>query len=311
MKGSAVSPSSQATSIMVVGVGGQGILLVSRALALLAQRAALDVKQSEVHGMAKRGGPVFAHIRFGARVHSPLIEEGEADILLALEWAEGLRWLPYLRPEDGLFIADVRRIVPPFACRDRSRGAAPRYARTTPAEILARVGRGYALDASGIARGLGNERAANSVLLGVLSTALDFPEEAWLETLAGLVPPGTRTINREAFLAGRRWAADAFLPQEAVAVPAVEENAEAARIVNRLEITRAWCKGCDICVKFCPERCLALDDRQLVTITDPTACTGCRLCEWLCPDFAIRLHKELAVEAPPAARERVGTGSRP
>ena len=108
-------------NVMVVGVGGQGVLLISKALALIGQKQGFEVKQSEVHGMAKRGGVVFSHVRFGAKVWSPTIAKGEADALIALEWAEGLRWLDYLRPDTGLFIADTRRIVPPFACRDRRR----------------------------------------------------------------------------------------------------------------------------------------------------------------------------------------------
>ncbi len=301
--GSGSSPTETVVSVLMVGVGGQGILMVSKVLATLCQAAGLEVKQSEVHGMAKRGGAVFSHVRFGAKVHSPLIPEGEADVLLALEWAEGLRWLHYLRPEKGVFISDVRRIVPPFACRDRGRGVAPRYARSTPAEIIGRLGTGYALDATGIARDLGNERAANTVLLGVLSTALDFPEEAWLEVITRLVPPKTVDVNRAAFLAGRAWVENAVLPEPAPEPAPPPADPLLGRIVNRLEITREWCKGCDICVKFCPERCLALDAEQIVVPTDPEACTGCRLCEWLCPDFAIRLHKELPAEAAPAGAD--------
>ncbi len=279
------------TSVLMVGVGGQGILMVSKVLATLCQDAGMEVKQSEVHGMAKRGGAVFSHIRFGPKVHSPLIPEGEADVLLALEWAEGLRWLHHLRPGDGVFIADVRRIVPPFACRNRGRGVMPAYARATPAEIIGRLGTGYALDATGIARELGNERTANTVLLGVLSTALAFPEEAWIEVITRVVPAKTVEINRAAFLAGRAWVAEATVPEES-APPAIADPL-LARITHRLEITREWCKGCDICVKFCPERCLVLDEEQIALLAEPEACTGCRLCEWLCPDFAIRLHKEI------------------
>ncbi len=158
---------------MIVGVGGQGVLMISKALALIGQKQGLQVKQSEVHGMAKRGGVVFSHVRFGEEVWSPTIAKGEADALIALEWAEGLRWIEYLRPETGVFIADTRRIVPPFACRSRRHGAPMAYARETPAEVLDKVGEGFALDASAIASGLGEPRAANTVLLGVLSTSMD------------------------------------------------------------------------------------------------------------------------------------------
>ena len=135
-------PSREPLNVLVVGVGGQGVIMVSKLLALLAQKQGYEVKQSEVHGMAKRGGAVFSHVRFGRRVWSPTIPKGEVDVLIALEWAEGLRWLPYLKPDTGIFICDTKRIVPPFACRDRRPGAAMRYARETPAEVIAHVARG-------------------------------------------------------------------------------------------------------------------------------------------------------------------------
>ncbi|HFB98514.1 MAG TPA: 4Fe-4S dicluster domain-containing protein [Bryobacterales bacterium] len=283
------------TSVLIVGVGGQGVIMVSKVLATLCQEHGLEVKQSEVHGMAKRGGAVFSHVRFGRHVHSPVIPTGEADVLLALEWAEGLRWLHFLDPEKGTFISDVRKIVPPFACRDRGRGVAPQYAKTTPRDVLEKVSVGYALDATGIAAKLGNERAANTVLLGILSTALKFSEREWLEVIERLVPPKTREINRAAFLAGREWVNEATVPEGEV-LPVPEVDPVLKNVVNRLEITEAWCKGCDICVKFCPERCLALNESGKVVVKDADACTGCRLCEMLCPDFAIRLHKELPAE---------------
>ncbi len=283
------------TSVLIVGVGGQGVIMVSKVLATLCQEHGLEVKQSEVHGMAKRGGAVFSHVRFGSHVHSPVIPAGEADVLLALEWAEGLRWLHFLDPEKGTFISDVRKIVPPFACRDRGRGVTPQYAKATPRDVLEKVSVGYALDATGIAAKLGNERAANTVLLGILSTALNFPEQSWLDVIERFVPPKTREINREAFLAGREWVNEATVPEGEV-LPVPEIDPALRNVINRLEITEAWCKGCDICVKFCPERCLALNDAGKVVVKDADACTGCRLCEMLCPDFAIRLHKELPAE---------------
>ena len=148
--------------------------MVSKVLALLAQAQGFQVKQSEVHGMAKRGGSVFSHVRFGRQVWSPTIPKGDVDILVALEWAEGLRWLPFLKPGTGIFICDTKRIVPPFACLNRRPGAPMRYSKETPAEVIAHVAEGYAIDATDMAEQLGNERAANVVLLGALSTALEF-----------------------------------------------------------------------------------------------------------------------------------------
>ena len=276
-------------NIMIVGVGGQGVIMLSKVMALLGQNQGLQVKQSEVHGMAKRGGIVFSHVRFGKEVWSPTIARGDADALIALEWAEGLRWLEHLKPGSGVFIADTRRIVPPFACRNRKTGAPMNYAQETPAEVVSRVADGYALDATGIAESFGDSRAANTVLLGVLSNSLDYPVAVWLAVIEQLVPKKAREINVKAFEAGREWAEkakadpslrfdDAIVREKAFAAPQVEV---------KLEINPAWCKSCDICVKLCPERCLALNSEQIAYLKNPEACTGCHICEWLCPDFAI------------------------
>lgn len=291
-------------NVLIVGVGGQGVILVSKVLARLAQLRGLEVKQSEVHGMAKRGGSVFSHVRFGAQVWSPTIPRGEADILVALEWAEGMRWLPHLKPDTGIFVCDTKRIVPPFACLNRRPGAPMRYSRETPAEVREHVAEGYAIDATGIAQALGNERAANVVLLGALSSALDFSIAEWESALAEFVPKKAITVNLEAFRRGREWIDAAMqVPAEqsdAAGAPQARAGAGAALAAGdasyevRLEITPQWCKSCDICVKLCPERCLRLNDERVVELADPAKCTGCRLCEWLCPDFAIRVHLDPA-----------------
>ena len=123
--------------------------------------------------MAKRGGSVFSHVRFGRRVWSPTIPKGEVDILVALEWAEGLRWLPYLKPGTGIFICDTKRIVPPFACLNRKSGRADalfaRRRRPTSSRMWRKPTRSTPPTWP---RQLGNERAANVILLGALSTAL-------------------------------------------------------------------------------------------------------------------------------------------
>jgi len=281
-------PTNGPTNVLVVGVGGQGVIMVSKVLASLCQTQGYQVKQSEVHGMAKRGGSVFSHVRFGTEVWSPTIPQGQADILVALEWAEGLRWLPYLKPETGVLIADTQAIVPPFACRNRKPGATKAYPQSTPAAVIERVGQGYALDATRVATELGNGRAANTVLLGAMSTALDFPEADWLAVLERAVPPKTTAINRAAFERGRAWVLDAERPLQADApVAAAGGLADAADVLWTL--TETWCKGCDICVKMCPERCLSLNAAKKPVLSDPETCTGCRLCEWLCPDLAIRV----------------------
>jgi indolepyruvate ferredoxin oxidoreductase beta subunit len=284
-------PAHDAFNVLIVGVGGQGVIMVSKVLALLAQSQGFEVKQSEVHGMAKRGGSVFSHVRFGRRVWSPTIPKGEVDILIALEWAEGLRWLPFLKPGAGIFICDTKRIVPPFACLNRRAGAPLRYSKETPAEVIAHVAEGYAIDATHMAEELGNERAANVILLGALSTALDFSVADWEKTVAEFVPKKTVTVNLEAFRRGRSWIEEARDVTPPVEMPAVRTPtpADAAYRV-RLEINPAWCKSCDICVKLCPERCLRLNAERIAELAEPDKCTGCRLCEWLCPDFAIRVH---------------------
>lgn len=313
VKVASAAPQSQAPqeeaheplNVLIVGVGGQGVIMVSKVLAMLAQARGFEVKQSEVHGMAKRGGSVFSHVRFGRQVWSPTIPKGEADILVALEWAEGLRWLPFLKPGSGIFICDTKRIVPPFACLNRHPGAPLRYSRETPAEVIAHVTEGYAIDATTMAEELGNERAANVILLGALSTALDFPVVEWEKTVAAFVPKKTVQINLDAFRIGREWIEKARTTPpvaEPTAAPAFR-TAEVPYTV-RLEITPEWCKSCDICVKMCPERCLRLDADRIVELSEPEKCTGCRLCEWLCPDFAIRVHLDTAA---PALQERAAS----
>jgi indolepyruvate ferredoxin oxidoreductase beta subunit len=278
-------------NILVVGVGGQGVIMISKVLALIGQRRGFEVKQSEVHGMAKRGGIVFSHVRFAPKVWSPTIAKGEADALIALEWAESLRWLDFLKPETGVFIADTRRIVPPFACLNRKQGAVTAYAKATPADVVEQIANAYALDATGIAGGLGDARAANTVLLGCYSVALDEPLEHWREALDLFVPKAARAINHAAFDAGRAWAEAARAgTQEIPTMPALF-SARGPAVKSELEINAGWCKGCDICVKLCPERCLALDKKQIAVLTNPEACTGCRVCEWLCPDFAITVRQ--------------------
>jgi indolepyruvate ferredoxin oxidoreductase beta subunit len=292
---------AEPTNVLVVGVGGQGVILVSKVLAALAQAHGFEVKQSEVHGMAKRGGTVFSHVRFGPKVWSPTIAKGEADVLIALEWAEGLRWLPHLKRDTGVFICDTKRIVPPFACLSRRPGAPLRYSTETAEQVSAYVSEAYAIDATRMAEELGNERAANVVLLGALSTVLEFSLPDWEKTVTSFVPKKTIAVNAAAFELGRNWIAEAKTAppsDDAAAAPAPAH----AHYQPRLEITDAWCKSCEICVKLCPERCLKLNADRIVEMVAPEKCTGCRLCEWLCPDFAIRVHLDSEQPAMEAVR---------
>jgi indolepyruvate ferredoxin oxidoreductase beta subunit len=294
-------------SVLLVGVGGQGVVLASALVADAALRAGYDVKQSEVHGMSQRGGIVSSHLRFGPRVFSPLIEVGGADAVVALEWNEGLRALPYLRPGAPL-IVNLQRVVPPGACRDRRSGRWE-YPPLAVDLLLKQVGDVRACDAMAMARELGSPKAANSVLLGVLAALLPFPERVWGEALEAKVPRGTFPANERAFRAGRalRYPKATFAQAARAAASPNGDEAYARTRPPRLEVIEAWCKGsrCDICVRMCPERCLAINAADVVAVVRPEACTGCRVCELLCPDFAIAVHDEGA----PAAGTLGRTGS--
>lgn len=272
--------------LLLVGVGGQGVIRASDVAASALIAGGLEVKQSEVHGMAQRGGVVFSHLRFGPAVASPLLSLGSADAVVAFEWAEALRWLPYLRP-DGTLVASVQRIVPPASCSDR-RTWAFAYPSAGGGAIACRVGDLRLVDAAGVARSLGNSKAAGSVLLGIVSTLLDVPEEAWEDAITARVPPRTAEANLKAFRAGRM----ADFPLPPAPAPQQARPGPAPRPASAVGITLAWCKGCDICVRFCPEQCLGLGDvdgELKAVLSRPGACTGCRLCELLCPEFAIEI----------------------
>ncbi|MBI1962712.1 MAG: 2-oxoacid:acceptor oxidoreductase family protein [Candidatus Rokubacteria bacterium] len=284
-------------NILLVGVGGQGVVLASAIVADAALRAGYDVKQSEVHGMSQRGGVVSSHLRYGPRVASPLVERGEADVVVAMEWNEGLRALPYLRPGAPL-IVNLHRVVPPGACRDRASGRWG-YPPLALDALVREVGDVRACDAMAIAREIGSPKALNSVLLGVLAPALPFPEWAWQESLEKNAPRGSFRANDKAFQAGRalRYPEETFAQAaRATAAPNGRPDGQARATPPQLEVTERWCKGqaCEICVRVCPEYCLAIGGNDTVVVTRPDACTGCRLCELLCPDFAIVVHDTLA-----------------
>jgi len=185
------------TNVFLAGVGGQGIVLASRVLAELAFAAGFDVKQNEVHGLSQRGGSVTGHVRWGGTVHSPVIMEGEAHYLFALEELEALRWAHFLRP-DGLALVNRQRILPPSVTVGGE--AYPEDA----VERLAEYGRVLAVPARAIAAELGNTRAANIVLVGAMSTRLpDFSVEQWRAAVSACVPAKHRDLNLAAFDRGR------------------------------------------------------------------------------------------------------------
>jgi indolepyruvate ferredoxin oxidoreductase beta subunit len=218
---------------------------------------------------------------------------------VALEWNEGLRALGYLRPGAPL-IVNLHRVVPPGACRDRL-GGQSRYPALALDALADRVGDVRACDATAIAAGAGSAKAANSVLLGVLSTLLPFADDAWMGALADHAPRGTASANEAAFRAGRalrypdETRARAAAARETSA--GADGHAAGRAMPATLEIVEAWCKGraCAICVRACPERCLDIDATDKLRVVRPEACTGCRLCELLCPDFAVMVHAAVAV----------------
>ncbi len=182
-------------NIMIVGVGGQGTLLTSRILGGIMLTGGYDVKLSEVHGMAQRGGSVVTFVRYGEKVAEPIVEEGQADVLIAFERLEALRYAHYLKP-DGVLIVNDQRIDPmPVVI-----GAA-----AYPEGILEELSGKYkvlSVDAMAVAKELGNVRAFNSVVLGVAAKHMDFSVEDWLGVVEKTVPPKTIALNQKAFLAG-------------------------------------------------------------------------------------------------------------
>jgi indolepyruvate ferredoxin oxidoreductase beta subunit len=188
------------TNVLMAGVGGQGIILASGVLAKTAAAAGLDVKKSDVHGMAQRGGSVLSHVRFGDRVYSPLIPDGETDILMAAEFLEGLRWLPQVRSR-GRVVLSTQRILPPTVTRGE---------QAYPEDILEKIKRRdpqvIHLDCLEIAQAAGDVRTATVVLLGALSTLLPFAQRKWIELLEQEVPKKAVPVNLVAFRRGREWA---------------------------------------------------------------------------------------------------------
>ncbi len=185
------------TNILLVGVGGQGILLASEVMSEVFSRAGFDVKKSEVHGMAQRGGVVSSHVRFGEKVYSPMIEEGDADILLSFELMEALRWEHYLKPDAFIATSNVR-MVPPICNSGKII-----YPDDT-AETLKKVRpKAIVLDIENTLKKVGNSKVTNVIMLGVLSTIMEFQETAWLDVVKEAVPPKLIDVNVNAFAAGR------------------------------------------------------------------------------------------------------------
>ncbi|MBC7292821.1 MAG: indolepyruvate oxidoreductase subunit beta [Thermoleophilia bacterium] len=191
------------TNVLLAGVGGQGVVLASLVLAQVAIREGYEVKQSEVHGMSQRGGSVVSHFRFGDKVWAPLVTPGTADILLAFETLEALRYLTWLRP-GGFLVYNTLRLNPsPVAA-----GLAE-YPADVEERLAASWPRLQAVPASALAEEAGTIRAANVVMLGAVSNGLPFALETWEEVIRKAVPPKTIEVNLNAFALGRRVALSA------------------------------------------------------------------------------------------------------
>ncbi len=179
-------------NIMIVGVGGQGTLLASRILGNTLIREGFDVKVSEVHGMSQRGGSVVTYVRYGEKVSSPIIDKGEADIILAFELLEAYRALPYLK-DGGKLLVNRQRINPmPVII-----GAA-NYPENIEEKLTA-VADISAIDALELARSAGNTKAVNVVLIGLMARASEIPYEKWVETIKTTVPEKFLDVNLKAF----------------------------------------------------------------------------------------------------------------
>ncbi|MBQ7376855.1 MAG: indolepyruvate oxidoreductase subunit beta [Clostridia bacterium] len=182
-------------NIMIVGVGGQGTLLTSRIIGKTALAAGLEVKISEVHGMAQRGGSVVTFVRYGERVYEPVVEEGEADVIIAFERLEAQRYAHFLK-KDGVLIVNDCRIDPMTVVI-----GAKQYPEGI-IETLKKKHSVYVIDGMQIAKDLGNSKVLNSVVLGYAAKHIGFDKESWLETVKATVPPKTVDLNLKAFLEG-------------------------------------------------------------------------------------------------------------
>ncbi len=184
-------------NILIAGVGGQGSLLASRILGAYYLRRGLTVKVSEVHGMSQRGGSVVTYVRAGADVSSPLIPQGQAHMLIALEQLEALRWLPHMAP-GGAVVMSLQQILPMPVITGMAE---------YPVDIVSRVKEGgfvtVALDAQQLAEQAGNVRASNVVLLGAASLLLGGELPDWEEALAACLKPKLLAVNQKAFMLGR------------------------------------------------------------------------------------------------------------
>ncbi len=182
-------------NIMIVGVGGQGTLLTSRIIGKAAMEMGYDVKISEVHGMAQRGGSVVTFVRFGDKVCEPVVEEGQADVIIAFERLEAQRYSHFLKKDGVLIINDCR--IDPMTVVTGAKEYPENIIETLKAKHSV-----YVIDGQRTAIELGNSKVLNSVVLGFAASFIGFSEDVWLKTVEGTVPPKTIDINKKAFVSG-------------------------------------------------------------------------------------------------------------
>ena len=182
-------------NIMIVGVGGQGTLLASRILGRVAIKEGYDVKVSEVHGMSQRGGSVVTYVKYGEKVYSPIIDRGEADLILAFEMLEAMRALPYLK-KGSKMIANTQQMNPMPVIT-----GAMEYPEDIQKKLESKINL-QAVDALKLAGEAGNIKAVNVVLIGLLAKSMDVDKQVWLDSITETVPEKFVEINLKAFELG-------------------------------------------------------------------------------------------------------------
>jgi len=186
-------------NIMIVGVGGQGTLLASRILGNVALKKDYDVKVSEVHGMSQRGGSVVTYVKMGKNVYTPIVEKGDADIILAFEQLEAIRWVDYLH-SDGTIIVNEQRINPMPVIIGKAK---------YPEDIITKIKNCcknvVSLDALSVAKNCGNIKAVNMVLIGIMARSMNIEKEIWLEAIRETIPEKLLEVNIKAFEEGYNY----------------------------------------------------------------------------------------------------------
>jgi indolepyruvate ferredoxin oxidoreductase, beta subunit len=196
-----MSENNRVYNVLIVGVGGQGIILASDVLGRVAAAYGYDVKKNEIHGMAQRGGSVSSHVRFGKTVSSPIIKLGEADVLLSFEQIETIRYFPFLS-EKGKVILNDQKILPPAVFTGKQE-----YPPDVIQKIKEKVPDAVIVDGISVAQKMGNPKVLNVVFLGILSKYLDIPAEVYEKVLKESLKPKLVEINLKAFHEGRSLAA--------------------------------------------------------------------------------------------------------